>query len=144
MADKPTDSSRNDQSQQKNNPNRENLNPEVSNLTPDSQSVQDQEVESASPVSPSEGGIDGKVEKESADIVGSDNDENQILASNLKQFETDLAKLMAWKEDLKLKCLGANINLAYYHLWRTDANILFQRCVILRKRLQKYAKNKGV
>jgi len=141
MADKSDDSSTSDQFQQDNNPNRENSTPEVSNLTPDSQSVQDQEIESRPP--DSMGSPEAGPTVEPASQAREEESEYLRLSRDLQKFERNLSELMAWKEDLELKSLGANINLAYYHLWRSDANSLFQRCVIIRKRLQNYSKNKG-
>lgn len=132
MSKEPKDRSAPEQSQSADMQRQETQNPEVSNLTPDSQDVKDQEIDSPGKHS------DASQAEDPTSSRGLSHDES--ICRDIKAFQAQLAELLSWKEDLKLYSLGANINLAYYDLWRSDADLLFQRCVILRKRLQKYAR----
>lgn len=95
------------------------------NLTADSQSVQEQE---------------GSVSDSIASKAISDSKKlgSQIPNMGL-EVEIDaqlnrLHRLLSWKEGLKLWTLDDNLNMAYYRLWATEANRLFVRNSVLRKR----------
>lgn len=143
MTDNPAGPSKHDLTQQDKNPEGESLTPSVSNLTPDSRSVQGQEAESQAEFSEPSHEQAASQAAASGQGEGYEETEIQRLNREILTYKKNLSELLKSNEVLKLEALGMNINLAYYDLWCADANLLFQRCVILKKRLQKYAKEKG-
>lgn len=66
---------------------------------------------------------------------------SEAVVNEIRNYSLDLNDYLAWKENIRLTSVDLQIGGPYFGLWTKEANLIFRRLVILKKRSER-AKSK--